>query len=222
MSVSLAFALGISLKFCRVQSALCRSRSAVSEKHGSELNREKVQFFFFTLHIYLTTCLIVCINMSLTKRGSKKLSSDSPEEDFETYVRELLTRLCEGQNKIRQDISSLRTNVQSNDAALVELTKQFTTLNQSFEELSGELHDARCKVDEIESSVQNHTTQIAQMYERLLSLERYSREYNLRFHNIPESPGEDCLQKINDTLANQLNLEPQIEKRPSSVSKKRR
>jgi len=74
--------------------------------------------------------------MSLTKRGSKKLSSDSLEEDFETYVRELLTRLCEGQNKIIQDISSLRTNVQTN-AALVELTKQFTTLNQSFEELSG-------------------------------------------------------------------------------------
>lgn len=46
----------------------------------------------------------------------------------------------------------------------------------------------------------------------MLSLERYSREYNLRFHNIPESPGEDCLQKINDIKkSNQLNLEPQIE-----------
>ena len=150
--------------------------------------------------------------MSLTTRGSKKPSSDAPEEDFETYVRELLTRLCEGQNKIIQDISSLRAKVQSNEAALVKLSKQFTTLNQSFEELKGEFHDARCKVDEIESSVQNHTTQIAQMYERLPSFERYSREYNLRFHNIPESPGEDCLQKINDILASQLNLEPQIEK----------
>ena len=128
--------------------------------------------------------------MSLTTRGSKKLSTDAPEEDFETYVCELLTRLCEGQNKIIQDISSLRTNVQSNEAALVKLTKQFTTLNQSFEELNGELHDARCKVDEIESLVQNRTTQISQIYKRLLSLERYSREYNLRFHNIP---GKGCL-----------------------------
>ena len=149
--------------------------------------------------------------MSLTTRGSKKPSNDAPEEDFETYVRELLTRLCEGQNKIIQDISSLRAKVQSNEAALEKLSKQFMTLNQSFEELKGELHDARCKVDEIESSVKNHTTQIAQMYERLLSLERYSREYNLRFHNIPESPGEDYLQKINGILANRLNLEPQIE-----------
>ena len=72
-------------------------------------------------------------------------------------------------------------------------------------------NNARCKVDEIEVSVQNHVVQISQMYERLLSLERYSREYNLRFHNIEESPGEDCLQKIHDILANQLNLEPKLE-----------
>ena len=101
--------------------------------------------------------------MSSTTRGSKKLSRDASEEEFETYVRELLTRLCECQNKIIQDISSVRGKVQSNEAALVKLSKQCTTLNQSFEELKGELHDARCKVDEIESSVQNHTTQMAQM-----------------------------------------------------------
>ena len=53
--------------------------------------------------------------------------------------------------------------------------------------------------------------QISQMYERLLSLERYSRENSLRFHNIEESPGEDCLQEIHDILANKLNLEPKLE-----------
>ena len=35
----------------------------------------------------------------------------------------------------------------------------------------------------MESSVQKHAKQIEGMRERLLSLERYSREYNLRFHN---------------------------------------
>ena len=53
--------------------------------------------------------------------------------------------------------------------------------------------------------------QINQMYERLLSLERYSHKYNLRFHTIEESPGEGCLQKIQDILATQLNLEPKLE-----------
>jgi len=63
------------------------------------------------------------------------------------------------------------------------------------------------------------------MYKRLLSLERYSREYNLRFHNIEKSPGYDCLQKIHDVLAKQLNLEPKLENThragPRSDSKSR-
>ena len=58
--------------------------------------------------------------------------------------------------------------------------------------MKGELHDANCKIEEIESTMQNQAQQIGAMHERFLSIERYSREYNLRFHNIPESPGEDC------------------------------
>ena len=83
--------------------------------------------------------------------------------------------------------------MQLNEEALEKISKQFKNLNQSFEELEGDLHDARCKVDEIDDSVLNHAMQINQMYESLLSLERYSREYNLHLHNIEESPGEDCL-----------------------------
>ena len=49
------------------------------------------------------------------------------------------------------------------------------------------------------------------MRERLLSLERYSREYNLRFHNVPESTNEDCVQKVRDILSNQLDMEPEFE-----------
>ena len=88
------------------------------EIYSSGLNRENVKIFFSVFHIYLTACDIVGINMSLTTRGSKKLSRDAPEGDFDTFVRELLTRLCEGQNKIIQDISSLRVKVQSNEAAI--------------------------------------------------------------------------------------------------------
>ena len=149
--------------------------------------------------------------MTSTKRGNTKQPSDAPEEDFEAFVRESLACLCEGQDKIMQDILNLKAKVQLNEGALDRISKQFTNLNQSFEELKGELHDARCKVDEIDGSVQNHAMHIGQMYERLLSLERCSREYNLRFHNIDESPCEDCLQKIHDILANQLSLEPKLE-----------
>ena len=146
-----------------------------------------------------------------SKRGNKKQPTDTSEEDFEAFVRESLARLCKGQEKIIQDITNLKAKVQLNEGALDKISKQFTKLNESLEELKGDLHDARCKVDEIDVSVQSHTMQINQMHEHLLSLERYSREYNLRFHNIEESPSEDCLQKIQDILATQLNLEPKLE-----------
>ena len=150
--------------------------------------------------------------MSATKRGKQKQQAEvSEEEDFETFVRESLGQLSKGQKQIIQDISNLKAKVKLNETALDKISSQFKTLNDSFEELKGELHDARCKVDEMESSVQRHAKQIEGMRERLLSLERYSREYNLRFHNVPESTNEDCVQKVRDILSNQLDMEPEIE-----------
>ena len=44
-----------------------------------------------------------------------------------------------------------------------------------------------------------------------MSLERYSRDYNLRFYNIPESTGEDCIAKLRDIIENDLQLQSNIE-----------
>ena len=49
------------------------------------------------------------------------------------------------------------------------------------------------------------------MKERIMALERYSREYNLRFYNIPETPREDCIDKLQSILSNDLNIKPEIE-----------
>ena len=149
--------------------------------------------------------------MSSNKRGKSKQSGEALEEDFEAFVRESLTNLCSGQSRIMQDISKLQDKVRGNEVALDAISKKFNTLNENLEGLKGELHDARCKVDEVECTVNNYAKQIEDLYERLLSLERYSREYNLRFNNVAESPSEDCRQKIRDILSNQLNIEPVIE-----------
>ena len=67
-----------------------------------------------------------------TKRGKKNDPTVAPEEYF---VRKSLARLCDGQDKIIQVISNLKAKVQLNEAALGKIFTQFTTLNQSFEEL---------------------------------------------------------------------------------------
>lgn len=112
--------------------------------------------------------------MSWTEKG--KQTQDTTEDDYEAFVRESLANLSKGQEKIIQDFSNLKDKVHLNEAALAKISEQFTILGEKVEVLKGELHDASCKVDEIDGSVQNHAKQIEEMYERLQSFERYSRE----------------------------------------------
>ena len=65
--------------------------------------------------------------MTSTKRGNKKQPTDASEEHFEAFIRESLARLCEGQEKIIQDISNLKAKVQLNEGALDKISKQLRT-----------------------------------------------------------------------------------------------
>ena len=143
------------------------------------------------------------------KRGKQKKYTDT--DDSEAFVRESLVKLSEGQDRILHDVATLKGKVQLNESSLNDISARLTKINQNYEEVKGELHDANCTIEEIESTMQNQAQQIGAMHERLLSIERYSREYNLRFHYIPESPGEDCRQKIGDILTEQLKTETTIE-----------
>ena len=117
-----------------------------------------------------------------------------------------LVECCYILHYVERGPSIIKAKVKLNETALDKISSQFKTLNDSFEELKGELHDARCKVDEMGSSIHKHAKQIEGMRERLLSFERYSREYNL-----PESTDEDCVQKVRNILSKQLDMEPEIE-----------
>ena len=47
--------------------------------------------------------------------------------------------------------------------------------------------------------------------ERCLNLERYSRDFNLNFLNIPEEMDENCVAKLQSLLYNTLGYEANIE-----------
>ena len=63
----------------------------------------------------------------------------------------------------------------------------------------------------MEDEVSEFATNVNQAYERLLSLERYSRDFNLRFYNIPEDSNENCIEKLKTILSNDLGIKPVIE-----------
>ena len=66
------------------------------------------------------------------------------------------------------------------------------------------------RVDKLEDEVSKLATNVNQAYERLLSLERYSRDFNLRFYNIPEDSNENCIEKLKTILSNDLSIKPVI------------
>ena len=146
------------------------------------------------------------------KRGKLK---ERVEEDFETFVRHQLSLISDDlkemtgtQVQIQRDIESLQSQTKMNESSISKLKE---ALDVKLEVLTGDLHDTNKRIDGIENNITKYAKDIDDTYERLLSLERYSRDYNLRFYNIPESRGEDCIAKLRDILVNDLQLQPNME-----------
>ena len=145
------------------------------------------------------------------KRGNRK---ETAEEDFETFVRHQLSSISDdlkemnSQVQIQRDIESLQSQIKKNESSISKLKE---ALDIKLEVLTGELHETNTRIDRIENDITKYAKEIDETYERLLSLERYSRDYNLRFYNIPESTSKDCIAKLPDILENDLQLHPNIE-----------
>ena len=161
------------------------------------------------------------------KRGKLK---ETAEEDFETFVRHQLSSISDNlkemkvtQVQIQRDIESLQSQIKMNDSSISKLQE---VLDVKLEVLTGELHVTNTRIDRIENDITKYAKEIDVTYERLLSLERYSRDYNLRFYNIPESTSEDCIAKLRDILENDLQLHPNIENAhrigPFKIDRRRR
>ena len=93
-----------------------------------------------------------------------------------------------------------------------KLERTTESLNLKFDTLNGEVHVAMTRVDKLEDEVSKLATNVNQAYERILSLERYSRDFNLRFYNIPEDSNENCIEKLKTVLANDLGIKPVIDR----------
>ena len=124
--------------------------------------------------------------------SGKKSGKKHIEEDFEAFVRESLgnsvniEEIRKTQANLVSEVTELKTKVTRNNESL----GLPSTNKDSIEELQIKLNEYK---------------------ERCLHLERYSRDFNLRFLNIPEEQEEDCVEKLQnilyDTLGYQANIE---------------
>lgn len=145
--------------------------------------------------------------MSASKKG-KKQDVSSSDDGFESYVRDCL-------QAIRQDIEEIKSNQgkfkEDLQAVKKKLDRTEKSLKDKFEALEGEVHEAMVKFSTLESELDKHAKNVGLLQERLLQMERYSRQYNLRFFNIPEDSSEDCIKKLQSILSDDLGIETSIE-----------
>ena len=87
------------------------------------------------------------------------------------------------------------------------MNKRFESLNLKYEKLNGSVFENSERIDDVEDRLSTHKDSIEELQiklnkykERCLHLERYSRDFNLRFLNIPEEPEEDCVEKLQNVL----------------------
>ena len=83
--------------------------------------------------------MLICLT-----REEKKNSTDT--DDFEAFVRESLVKLSESQDRILHDVAALKGKVPFNESSLNDISARLTKINQNYEEVKGELHDANCKI----------------------------------------------------------------------------
>ena len=125
------------------------------------------------------------------------------DDGFESYVRDCL-------EAIRQDVEVIKNNQAKFKDDLnclgQKLERTSESLNLKFDTLNGEVHVAMTRVDKLEDEVDKRAANVNQAYERLLSFQRYSRDFNLRFYNIPEESKENCIEKLSTILSSDLGI----------------
>jgi len=107
------------------------------------------------------------------KRGKQK---ETVEEDFEAFVRRQLSSVSDDlkevngtQVEIQRDIASLQSQIKENESSISKLKE---SLDTKLEVLTGQLHEANTRIDQIENDITRNAKEIDDTYERLLSLER--------------------------------------------------
>ena len=104
-----------------------------------------------------------------------------------------IKEIKERKAKIQNDLQLLNDDVSSNKSGKKKI-------RECTDKATGDIHDASCRTDRIRNYLKKLSKDVNNTYERLVSLERYSRDFNLRFYNIPESAGEDCILKLTDII----------------------
>ena len=145
--------------------------------------------------------------MSSRRGRNSGKNKNSNEEDFETFVRDSLSKLIDGQGRLEQRFDKLEKKVNDNTKRIVEVEESLGFQDTRITDI--ELHDSTT-----DASIAEHNEQISVMQvsidaleSEVNRLERYTRSFNLRFINVEESERENCREVLGKLLQDTFGID---------------
>ncbi|CAG2184806.1 unnamed protein product [Mytilus edulis] len=143
--------------------------------------------------------LILAVDSKVNKFNEKL---DTIENKFSNLVQE-----------VKQDVKQVKLEVSETGQALKELRQDHDELQRGVEAM--ELNVQSLEVEKFESMRQSFETDMKNLKEKQLLLEKHDRKYNALVYGMPEKSDENIWKVIDDLMINYLKMEkPKAESFP--------
>ena len=155
------------------------------------------------------------------RRGKKKSGEElSDEGDFEVFVRSTLLSMntkidnvITGQKELTTRLDKLQKTVTNNVQRIDDAEAALQNQDDRIQDLEESEITASANTTSQKEQVSAYEKNVKTIESSINALERYTRSFNLRFLNIPESDEENCREVLSTLLEQHLALpdEGQIE-----------
>ena len=143
----------------------------------------------------------------------KQRGSAAKAPDFETFVRDTLKSLStqvgeviKGQKSLDSKFDKLDTRVKNNTTSINTIETSLGFQDTRLDDIEKANKEALSVIDTHKSQISDMTENAKRMESQINSLERYTRSFNLRFLNIPETEGENSREVLGSLLNDSLNV----------------
>lgn len=117
---------------------------------------------------------------------------------------------------VKNNMAEMEKSVETAWAVIGEIQTQLKDVSDSKEKSDRDLESQQTEINRLKRNklqMDNQRAEIDQLkmklaeeQEKVIALETYSRRENLRFMNIPEQTGENCIDTVYDIIENELKI----------------
>ena len=156
---------------------------------------------------------------STSNENNEKTSQESQPSTAELLsilkdVQATVNEMRDKQDRIERKVESLTSKIQEQSADIKDLQNSSNFLSEEIQSITKFNEESRKVIEENTSSISMHAEKISQLQSAIDNMQRYSRNFNLRFVGVPEEEHplrENCIQKVQDLIYEHLNLEVDLE-----------